>query len=396
MFSSVLVACGKSEHKCGYCKSKKGSKSVGNWVISMTCSDYETFMNHGFRRSGKYLYKPLMETCCPQYTIRMPLDEFYPSKQLKRAINKLNTKFLIENIPCVAELKRRNGKVIKTPNSADKDLGRKVLFDALYFVPQSCLDSQVGSNRKLIYNLEYELFRSNEINVHLCPSQFDADTFELYCKYQSRVHNDFDKSRDEFTNFLVDHPFESEPMPAEIKNLQFRNCGFGFYHLKIYIKDSLKAVSFIDILPSNISSVYCIFENEGYEWGKIAACYEIYVGQQLSLQIPTIKYYYLGYYIESCIKMKYKSTYQPCYIMDPFNYTFVLLSNALPYIKNSSKYTNFAVTDSTQDNFRKNDVFVSHQGKLYSAPDLVETDKTQDVLASLKHLPDIKCLFLLN
>lgn len=41
------------------------------WAERLTCEDYQNLIDRGWRRSGKYVYKPKMdETCCPQYTIR--------------------------------------------------------------------------------------------------------------------------------------------------------------------------------------------------------------------------------------------------------------------------------------------------------------------------------------
>ena len=49
----------------------QGSISEGMWCHAMTPGDYQELIDRGWRRSGKYAYKPLMnKTCCPQYTIR--------------------------------------------------------------------------------------------------------------------------------------------------------------------------------------------------------------------------------------------------------------------------------------------------------------------------------------
>uniref|UniRef100_A0A8I5KQW8 Arginyltransferase 1 n=1 Tax=Homo sapiens TaxID=9606 RepID=A0A8I5KQW8_HUMAN len=57
-------------YRCGYCKNESGSRSNGMWAHSMTVQDYQDLIDRGWRRSGKYVYKPVMnQTCCPQYTI---------------------------------------------------------------------------------------------------------------------------------------------------------------------------------------------------------------------------------------------------------------------------------------------------------------------------------------
>lgn len=77
---------------CGYCKSKLSSQSHGLWGHVLTPADYQAMIDRGWRRSGRYCYKPLMEeTCCPQYPIRCDVLNFRPSKShhkiIKRFVN---------------------------------------------------------------------------------------------------------------------------------------------------------------------------------------------------------------------------------------------------------------------------------------------------------------------
>ena len=51
--------------------------------------DYQDLIDRGWRRSGKYCYKPMLrETCCPQYTIRCLANDFKPSKSHKKVLKK--------------------------------------------------------------------------------------------------------------------------------------------------------------------------------------------------------------------------------------------------------------------------------------------------------------------
>lgn len=44
---------------------------IGMWADQLTVNDYQDLIDRGWRRSGKYCYKPIMnQTCCPQYPIR--------------------------------------------------------------------------------------------------------------------------------------------------------------------------------------------------------------------------------------------------------------------------------------------------------------------------------------
>ncbi|XP_045147567.1 arginyl-tRNA--protein transferase 1 isoform X1 [Echinops telfairi] len=64
------------------------------WAHSLTAQDYQDLIDRGWRRSGKYVYKPVMnQTCCPQYTIRCRPLQFQPSKSHKKVLKKM-LKFL--------------------------------------------------------------------------------------------------------------------------------------------------------------------------------------------------------------------------------------------------------------------------------------------------------------
>ena len=88
---------------CGYCGSKDDtSSSQGMWTHYLTCEDYQDLIDRGWRRSGKYCYKPVMDkTCCPLYTIRCKATEFRISKSQKTILKRMND-FLLHN-------KRREG-----------------------------------------------------------------------------------------------------------------------------------------------------------------------------------------------------------------------------------------------------------------------------------------------
>ena len=400
MTLALCAATGSADHECGYCKST--SKSVGMWAYQMPASNYMSLIDYGWRRSGQYLYKPTQDTCCPQYSIRMTLDTFYPQKQIRRAINHFNFDNLISN---QKQLIRKNGKVIRRPNIGNENLKRRVDMNSQFHIPQPCLDSQSHSNQKSIFHLEFELFRCLPfLKIVIEPSAFDQDTFDLYQKYQQNVHKDKleELTKDKYSRFLVDHPFQfDEPFGVPdigINNTKFNNKGFGFYHLKIYVHGELKAVSFIDILPNCVSSVYSIYANDSYEWGKITACYEIYVARQLSLQIANLKYFYLGFYIDNCIKMKYKSIYKPCFLLDPVFLQFVPFDVAIPNLRKSKKYTKLMNGKASPPDYTSEaTVGIILNNECYSLERLKKSSKSyKDIVLALEKLPRMELIFVIG
>lgn len=72
------------------------------WAHRMTVHDYQDLIDRGWRRSGKYCYKPTMsDTCCPSYTIRCDSQTFALSKSQKKVIKKVN-RFLLNGLPELA------------------------------------------------------------------------------------------------------------------------------------------------------------------------------------------------------------------------------------------------------------------------------------------------------
>jgi len=93
MYKSIIeYFADKSASQCGYCRSTNGSYSNGMWGHVMTCQDYQDLLDRGWRRSGRYCYKPTMnKTCCPQYTIKCDATQFQLTKSQKKIMKKFRT-----------------------------------------------------------------------------------------------------------------------------------------------------------------------------------------------------------------------------------------------------------------------------------------------------------------
>lgn len=98
----------------------------------------------------------------------------------------------------------------------------------------------------------------------------------------------------------------------------------------------------IDILPTCVSSVYFYYDPEFsfLSLGVYSALSEIAFANKLRVSSPTIKYYYLGFYIHSCPKMRYKAGYRPSDLCDTISHTWVPLEECVPLL-DKAKFTRF-------------------------------------------------------
>ena len=94
---SKLVLYGDSWSDCGYCHGDRSSlvdrpvdassQAYTIMVTSLSAQWYETLIGHGWRRSGPAIYKPdNWVSCCPLLSIRLPVQEFTPSKSQRKLL----------------------------------------------------------------------------------------------------------------------------------------------------------------------------------------------------------------------------------------------------------------------------------------------------------------------
>ncbi|GAB0093709.1 Arginyl-tRNA--protein transferase 1 [Sergentomyia squamirostris] len=169
--------------------------------------------------------------------------------------------------------------------------------------------------------------------------------YELYVKYQTVVHSSPPEDLDEFQDFLQHSPLQlkvNSATPAK---------GFGSFHQQYWLDNRLIAVGVIDILPNCVSSVY-LFYDPDYSFlslGTYSSLREIAFTRELQKTCSDLKYYYMGYYIHSCPKMRYKGKLQPSYLLCPEVYSWHLIDDDLLTRLNQSKYTRFNENDDAKD-----------------------------------------------
>lgn len=295
--------------KCGYCHGNKQNEcqfySLPSWEKSTTDGGaaehynctlgfqaesisievYDKLCNNGFRRSGKFLYKPdLLRSCCRLFTIRTQPDQVKLTKELKTCVKRFN-KYVSEGSPQQGPNKKKNNKAP---------------FDYREMIAEAQLNS-----KRFYSKLE--------------PATFTKEKYELFAKYQEAIHDDFKHSESGFKRFLCDSPFSAEVVQGTKEEWDSLNAIYcrdgegettphrlGPAHECYYFDDKLIAIGVIDFLPSGISSVYFIYDPDYKHWslGKLSALKELTLLSKLKLP-----YYYLGYYVEDCHKMNYKASY---------------------------------------------------------------------------------------
>merc|ERR1719433_923289 len=156
------------------------------------------------------------------------------------------------------------------------------------------------------------------------------DSYQVYKKYQMAIHHDSpsDCSLSQFKRFLC-----NSSLVADDPNL----TGGGAFHQQYIIDGRIVAVGVIDILPHCVSSVYLYYDPDFafLSLGTLTALFEIAFTRKLNRDLAALKFYYMGYYIHSCSKMRYKSKYSPSWLLCPVTYQWVPVQDALPLLDKS-------------------------------------------------------------
>lgn len=274
----MIIGLGGFHEKshCGYCNTTDGSRIFGFTATLASPQEYRNLIDMGWRRSGTFCYKPdLSKSCCPQYTIRLECSRFKPTKEHRQLLNRLAKHVL----PHPAHVKHKGKN-----NAFDFDSA----VDAVLFSPHS------------------------DLRVVLSSNELTQEKFDLYKKYQMAIHNDAesDVTHNSFKRFLCVDPFEANTDVCDDDD----DPPDGAYHYLYYLKDKLVAIGVVDLLPESLSSVYFIWDPECAHLGlgNLGALFEIALARKYNRP-----FYYMGYYIHNCVKMRYKGKYSPSYLLDP-------------------------------------------------------------------------------
>jgi arginine-tRNA-protein transferase len=260
----------------------------------MSVSFYQSLLDRSWRRSGTLLYRPdQRRSCCPHYTIRLDTRKFKPTKDQRQTVNRFNN--YVRGEAYTKEAARLYPKTKEQAKQRDNEF---ILTERIHEAEDNHLQTPPEPAHKLTVSIE----RNN----------FTDEKFEVYSNYQQVVHKDlpFERTRSSFKRFLCDSPLRNEivVMPDGRKRL------LGSYHQCYRLDGKLVAIGVLDLLPDCVSSVYFLYHESIHKFspGKLGALYEIALAAE-----EGYRWWYPGFYIHSCPKMRYKLDYLPQEILDP-------------------------------------------------------------------------------
>ncbi|KAL1839618.1 hypothetical protein VTJ49DRAFT_1321 [Mycothermus thermophilus] len=310
---SYLFPIGYSNSsECGYCHRTRSAF-------------YQKLVDRCWRRSGSLLYRPNQRhSCCPHYTLRLDSTEFKPSKAQRQAINRFNRHIIGPTYP--REAARLH------PRTRAEARRRHNVFDLVERVHEP----EAGV-------LKTPPQPDHVFAVTLEPDTFTEEKYAIFENYQRIVHREPpDKiSRDGFRRFLCDSPL----VRGSVAGPDGRRRPVGSFHQCYRIDGRLVAVGVLDLLPDCVSAVYFLY-HESIHWlnpGKLGALREIALAQEAGY-----RWWYPGYYVHGCAKMRYKTEYKPQQVLDPEDLSWYPLDEQALALFDKSHYVCFSRAGQSQ------------------------------------------------
>lgn len=153
-----------------------------------------------------------------------------------------------------------------------------------------CLPIRIPVKKFVPSKSQRRLLRKNQhIKIIINPLQFRPEIYNIYCDHSHNKLNRTIESMDEFVS-----AFYIESCPS--------------IQTEYYIDGDLAGVGFIDIAGNALSSVYFIYkyQYQNYSLGNYSILKEIELAKTMKKN-----YYYLGYFVEGNLSIKYKNQFFP-------------------------------------------------------------------------------------
>jgi arginine-tRNA-protein transferase len=128
--------------------------------------------------------------------------------------------------------------------------------------------------------------------VSYTKAEYSDEYFNLYTRYLAARHTDGGMDN---------------PDPEDFKRFLLNPWGEVLF-VTASLDNQVVAVAVTDATPEGLSAVYTFFDPEQSDRGLGRYC----ILQQIELcRSKIIPYLYLGYWVDGCQKMQYKTDYQP-------------------------------------------------------------------------------------
>lgn len=296
----------------------------------MACEDmrvdhYQELIDRGWRRSGTTYYKPdLPRSCCPHYTIRLKAADYKAKKEHRSAINKLNDYVL------GPEYKRKAATLSPQPREVKRQ--KRGTFDVVEAVNSAQYDRLPRPTSPMTGK---PIEPAHRLEITLEADSCTKEKHDVMLRYQIEIHKDpeWRWSEASFKRFLCNG------LDQKTLKIKGQTLKLGSYHQCYRLDGKLVAVGVLDLLPHAVSSVYLFYDPEyrEWDWGKISALNEIALTRSKGYD-----YYYMGFYIHSCIKMRYKGRFEPSQLLDPESLGWDTLDNAFREKLDLNKYVSLS------------------------------------------------------
>ncbi|GKT86712.1 arginine-tRNA-protein transferase 1 [Colletotrichum tofieldiae] len=282
-------------------------------ATSLTPEYYQTLLDHYWRRSGTTLYRPdQLHACCVHYTLRLDSTQFKPTRDQRQTINRFNK--LLTGDAYTKEAARLQPRTREQAKKRDSE------FDLIERVHEAEYDS-----------LQVPPEPAHVFTVTLEHDDFTEEKYIVYENYQRVVHKEqpADITRRGFQRFLCESPVQRKT----ITTADGKEQRLGSFHQCYRLDGKLVAIGVLDLLP------HCV--------RKLGAIREIALARE-----GGYRYWYPGFYIHTCPKMRYKMDYTPQYILDPETLAWDLMDKRVTDLLDKQQYLSLSKEkpDSPGDN----------------------------------------------
>ncbi|KAI2631714.1 arginine-tRNA-protein transferase [Xylaria nigripes] len=317
-------------YSCGYCRRSRTGQSLKRRSyyarsVSMSSAFYQALVDRNWRRSGSLLYRPNQrDACCPHYSLRVDSDRFRPSREQRQTINRFN-RFVIGDA-------YTREAAYRYPKSRDQARRRDTEFNLTERVHES--ESR---------SLKQPPAPAHSFDVTLESDDFTEEKYAVFENYQRIVHQEpaSEITRSGFRKFLCNSPLRQETIVTSSGHEK----RLGSYHQCYRLDGQLVAIGVLDLLPDAVSAVYFLYHESIHSWspGKLGALREI----SLALE-GGYRWWYPGFYIHNCPKMKYKMDYSPQQILNPDGMEWIEVSKELLAKFDRHGFLEFSKTDDNE------------------------------------------------